>query len=352
MENTLSARAGRRRPNQVGYFAAVWAGCYGLLALTWTVTGHGYPYGHNDAAGRSSLLWSLPATVGAPIFAGVMLTAAVVLLAMAGRRAVRLRGVPRVLLLAYGWLVAAALLIVVPDMQVLALTGYAPMLVLSLPFGGLGVDYSTIFTWALFNKCLAVAGGLLIARAVFVWQARTGGLCVSCGRGGGAGWSSPEAAARWGRWATYVAAVIPVTYAVSRLSWLLGIPLGVSEEFFRDLHADGRHWAGAGLAAFGLVGSVLTLGLVQGWGERFPRWLPGLAGRSVPVMLVVVPATLVAVAVAAASLPGFFSAELWQMGFGAGAPLLLWPVWAVALASAALAYYLRRRGACRHCGQP
>jgi hypothetical protein len=30
-------------------------------------------------------------------------------------------------------------------------------------------------------------------------------------------------------------------------------------------------------------------------------------------------------------------------------PAFLWPLWGVALAAAALAYYLRRRGACRDC---
>jgi hypothetical protein len=31
-------------------------------------------------------------------------------------------------------------------------------------------------------------------------------------------------------------------------------------------------------------------------------------------------------------------------------PTLLWPIWGAALGVAPYAYYLRRRGQCRHCG--
>ena len=37
------------------------------------------------------------------------------------------------------------------------------------------------------------------------------------------------------------------------------------------------------------------LGLVQRWGEVFPRWMIGLAGRRVPIALAVVPASLASV---------------------------------------------------------
>lgn len=343
---------GRWWPDRVGYLAAGWAVLYGLLALVWSLTGHGYPFGPNDPRGELGLLRLLPAQPGAPVFAGVALTTAVAALAMAGEHAVRLRGLSRRLLVAYGWLVAAVLLVVVPDLQVLVLAGYAPMLILSLPFGGLPADYSQMFTWALLNKGLAIVGGVLVGYTVLTWQSRTAGRCVSCGRGADAGWASAAAAARWGRWAAYTAAGVPMLYALTRFAWLLGIPLGVSRDFLRELHSGPAVWAGAGLAAFAVVGAVLTLGLVQHWGERFPRWMVGLAGRRVPIMLAVVPATLVAVAVAAASLSSFATPQFLRLAGELDArvaPMLLWPVWAVALAAAALAHYLRRRGACNRC---
>ena len=110
--------------------------------------------------------------------------------------------------------------------------------------------------------------------------------------------------------------------------------------------------------------NILTLGLVQRWGEVFPRWIPFLGGRRVPIPLAVVPASLVAVLVTTAGLmfvrltltgrlgailgEGVLSAENWATL----APELLWPLWGAALGAATLAYYYRRRGKCEHCGRP
>ncbi|MEV5011742.1 hypothetical protein ACFY2M_40005 [Streptomyces sp. NPDC001276] len=38
--------------------------------------------------------------------------------------------------------------------------------------------------------------------------------------------------------------------------------------------------------------ALLTLGLVKPWGEVFPRWLPFLGGRRVPIKAAVIPATV------------------------------------------------------------
>jgi hypothetical protein len=124
--------------------------------------------------------------------------------------------------------------------------------------------------------------------------------------------------------------------------------------------------SGLFLATFGLVGALLMLGLVQPWGEVFPRWMIGLAGRRVPIALAVVPAALVSVLLVVggiviwAGLAGM-AANLAAAGaqgmelimgiiFQVG-PTLLFPVWGVALAVATLGYYYRRRGPCRVCGR-
>ncbi|MEQ4303924.1 hypothetical protein ABNF97_21505 [Plantactinospora sp. B6F1] len=343
----------RQHRHRIGYLAAGITALFGSLALIWTVTGHGYPFGTADRDGSNSLLWRVPAEVGAPVFAVLLLGAAVAALAMTGPHAVRLRGAARLALLGYGWLVVAGLLLLVPDVQVLAYLGYAPMLIGGLPFGWPPVDYSELFTLALGYKVFSVATGLLLARAVLTWQLRTAGACPWCGRrAGGEGWTSAGSAARWGRRAAWVAAVIPVLYAIVRLAWVVGIPLGITDGFLREMHRTGLVWVGAGLAGFGLVGAVLTLGLVQRWGERFPRWMIGLAGRRVPIKLAVVPATGVAVAITAAGLALYGQPDLLD-GLGGSTltvlPMLLWPVWGVALGAATLAYHLRRRGACDRC---
>jgi hypothetical protein len=203
------------------------------------------------------------------------------------------------------------------------------------------------------NMAFTVLGGLLLGRALLVWQFRTAGLCERCGRGDSAPqWTSPEGAARWGRWAAYLAAAVPALYAVSRFGWAAAVLLGLSDAHREEFGGDAVVWAGVGLGAFALGGAVLTLGLVRRWGEVFPRWMLGFAGRPVPVKLAVVPATIVAVFVTSASLglatAGAF-AQLAGDSVALVAPMALWPVWGPALAAATLAYYLRRRPACQTC---
>ncbi|MEU5786730.1 hypothetical protein ABZ754_03240 [Micromonospora purpureochromogenes] len=348
-------RPASRRPDRLAPLAAGWLGLWGVLALLCTLTGVGYPLGANDPGGGGpSLLRLVPTDVAPPLFAGMLLAAAVAALAMSSQ-VTRIAGPPRALLLGYGWTVTFVLAVVVPDARVLVILGYAPILILGAPFGWPPVDYADIFTWALGVRVAAMAGGVLLAGALLVWQRRTAGACVACGRGGAErGWTTRAAAARWGRWAAWTAAAIPFAYALTRFAWAAGIPLGISPEMLDDMQETGQVWAGAGLGAFATVGAILTLGLVQRWGERFPRWMAGLAGRPVPVKLAVVPATLVAVAVTAATLGLVTMPEFWRLGGGftmASAPMLLWPFWGAALGAATYAYHLRRRGGCARCGR-
>jgi hypothetical protein len=136
----------------------------------------------------------------------------------------------------------------------------------------------------------------------------------------------------------------------------LGIPLGISEDFLREGQADGAWWVGAALGAVAVSGAILTLGLIQRWGEIFPRWLPFLGGKRVPPALAIVPAALVSILVTTAGLMFVRLTLLGGFSLGDGivltlgedwaaiAPELLWPIWGVALGAATLAYYLRRRG--------
>jgi hypothetical protein len=144
----------------------------------------------------------------------------------------------------------------------------------------------------------------------------------------------------------------------------LGIPLGVSVEFLREGEATGMWWAGAALATVAVGGALLTLGLIQPWGERFPRWFPWLGGRRVPSALAIIPATLVAILVTTAGLMFVRLVLLAQFteiaipfdfnlrdNWATMGPELIWPLWGLALGAAALAYYYRRRGRCPHCGR-
>jgi hypothetical protein len=96
-----------------------------------------------------------------------------------------------------------------------------------------------------------------------------------------------------------------------------------------------------GLAALG--GAVLTLGLISRWGEVFPAWLPGLPGlrgRTVPVLAAVVPATLVAVVLCASAISMIMMST--RDGAGWLVAAIPAPVWGPALGLATYAYYRRR----------
>ncbi|MBM2619942.1 hypothetical protein JIG36_30960 [Actinoplanes sp. LDG1-06] len=339
--------------NTAQKLAAGWAALYGTLALVWTVTGRGFPYGPGADGSETSPLRAVTPEAGAPVFAGVLLVTAVLLLIMSGGRTIK--GLLRYGILAYLAVVAITLLVVLPDTHLLTLAGYAPMLIIGLPFGWPPVDWSTVFTWTLANQAFAVVGGLLIARAALRWQFGTAGACEDCGRDDRpGGWTSRQSAALWGRRAAYVAALIPVLYALTRFAWVLGVPLGLPSDALDELRNSGAVWAGLGLGAFAVVGAILTLGLVQRWGEVFPRWTAGLAGQRVPIRLATVPATLVSIFVMSASVafyadPVFF--DKLTTDTMAVAPMLAWPVWSVALGAATLAYHLRRRPACAKCGR-
>nr|WP_051876847.1 hypothetical protein [Cellulosimicrobium sp. MM] len=240
-------------------------------------------------------------------------------------------------------------------------SGYLPVTLVMAPFDPvIRAAFEDFLGAGPLTQLALLGGGALLVASTWRFVRRGAGACASCGRrhdGHDPAWTTPAAAARWGRTAALVAAAIPTFYAVTRIAWVLGIPLGFSPDDVAQLAGDDGWVAALGLGGFALVGAVLTLGLFQRWGEVFPRWTVGLAGRRVPVGLAVVPATVVAVAVLPAGLSlivlGFGESRLALTAdsWGAVGPTLLWPVWSLALGAATYAYWLRRRGACRVCGR-
>jgi hypothetical protein len=241
---------------------------------------------------------------------------------------------------------------------VLAALGYLPAVLIVSAFDpGTRENLAVYADPALGLQVAVLIGAALLAAATVVHVRRGAGACRRCGRRAvEPAWKRSEAAARWGRVAALVAAAVPAVYGLIRIAWAVGIPLGISDTELAVIR-DEQMLGAVGLGAFALVGTVLTLGLYQRWGEVFPRWMIGLAGRRVPVGLAVVPATLVAVAVmpaAVSMIPPAIEQGLIQFGpttWGAGTPILLWPLWSLALGAATYAYWLRRRGACGTCGQ-
>ncbi|KEQ24823.1 hypothetical protein ET33_07060 [Paenibacillus tyrfis] len=335
-----------RWPSWIGSGAIVWSALYGALHLYWLLGGPGYPFKDQPLGLFSAMVTYLPAQAGGAVFVVLCLLGIGVGLAMQ-----RPWGtvVPRWLILGYAWGMAAALLLLVPDIGMIMFMAYAFLL-------------KAQWSWQLSNQLLCMIGALLWIFAAMAYRRRARHACEYCGRTEN-GTSVPLV--RWGRWMTWIAALAPLPYAMSRFAWALDIPLGIDPQ-------DLQHFSKANEAAhviewvFGTVcigGGLLTLGLIRKWGEVFPRWFPFIGGKRVPIRLAVIPATGVAIAVTAAGFVftvSFFAATLRLMPvdqivlrqlYGAVGPMLSWVPWGVALGLAAMTYYYRRRGRCNHCGK-
>ena len=333
---------------------------YGGLGLWWSLGGGGFPFGPgNDSGAHLSLLSAARQQTAAPVIAALGFAGALAALAMGTRHHRALR-IP---LLAFGSAAAIFLSLLLPDFRVLVVVAYAPILLLGAPFGWPGdARLADALPWPVINQAVCIAGGLLWAAATVAYLRRSRGACACCGRADEpATWTTPGSAARWGRIAVWVAVLVPLAYAATRWLWAAGVPLGLTESFYRKGVAVGLWRIGAALATLAFAGSLLSFGLVRPWGEVFPRWVPVVGGRRVPPALVIVPAAIVAVLVTTAGLMFVrfaFNGEF-RLGDdpvtlsenqGALLPELLWPLWGAALAAAALAYWYRVRGRCRSCG--
>lgn len=347
------------------YAAVAWSLVYGALGVYWMVSGRGFPYTPEAASdGLGPLLGRF-----GPGAAWIVVMMAGIPAAAMGTAMLRRARALRLLFITAGALLAGVLLLLMTALDLLVLLGYIPYAVLGL-FTGSEVSQRVLAAstqWGTIHQLLCLIGGFFWLATTVCYARYSVGVCLYCGRRDGPeGWTSPNQAARWGRIAVYVAMVAPVFYALTRYAWALGFPLGMSDDRLRQGQESGLWISGLFLATFGLVGAFLMLGLVQRWGEVFPRWMIGLAGRQVPIALAVVPAALASVllvvggigiwsglsqmvanaAATGAKGMGLIGEIIFQLG-----PTLLFPVWGAALAVATLGYYYRRRGPCRMCGR-
>jgi hypothetical protein len=349
------------------YTAVAWSLIYAIMGVYWAVSGHGFPY---TLASVSDMLGPLLGRFGPGAAWIVVLLAGIPAAAMGAAmlRAVRGRAL-RPILITAGVLLSGVLLLLMTSLGLLVQVGYLPYAIRSLLTGStFGQAYMEgLIEWATIHQVLCLIGGFLWLAATVCYARRSADACLYCGRRDAPeGWQSPYQAAHWGRIAVYVSMVAPVFYAFTRYAWALGFPLGMSEAYLRNGQERGTWISGLFLATFGLVGALLMFGLVKRWGEVFPRWMIGLAGRRVPIALAVIPASLVSVLLIVGGIGIWFGlpqmianmtangakgieiigAIIFQLG-----PTLLFPVWGVMLAVATLGYYYRRRGSCKVCGR-
>lgn len=309
------------------WVAAAWATSFLALAVLALVRGTGYPWTPEEAsvlAGLSGpqMSWCLVA------FAVSVLGAQAAAPLVRRPAALRASGVVMVV-------TGLLLTVVVSDVRALAFLGYLPMLLLAV--AGIGPMAGHLDAGVLVDSGAAFAHAVAGVAMVGVGVATLRPLPAHRQR-----W------VRWGRPAVVVAVVVPLIYAVTRVAWALGLPLGVQQGTLDEL-GSGR-WAGLGLALFAVVGAWLTTGLLARWGEVFWTWVPRWGGRPVPVGLALGPGLVVAGAVTSAGLSFWrllLTGELSRIpgassDWAAWGPALFWPAWGPALAVACLSYLVRR----------
>ncbi len=318
-ESEPTARS--RRPSGSG--AIILLGVSVTLALLggWTLTPHG-PFGDPDGVlarlllDRSGVAWSLAvAALGGavaailwhrPGSARVVAAVATVELCWLG---VGLQSTSTIALA--GYLVAMALPLGLTWLAVQALRRYRrlwfPVLGLIAGIGGWGWATGTLRPAALgrlgadlgqgfVRSAPELVASVVLGGAVVSWLIVLLGLARTSGRLSGiAAWVR-----RHRRGLTLLAAAGPLPYALVRATWLTPWPLVAPTD--GDLPPELRLW-GLLLGGGAALGVVLTVGLIQPWGRRFPRWMPWCGGRPVPVRAAVIPGGLVAGIVCASALP-------------------------------------------------
>ncbi|GAA3381908.1 hypothetical protein [Cryptosporangium minutisporangium] len=163
--------------------------------------------------------------------------------------------------------------------------------------------------------------------------------------------------APWARRSAYVAVALPLLgWAVPHGLWVLDVPFGIAATELDDIRRNLSLEAAVAITAVPPLAGLLTLGLVQPWGQRFPRWVPALGDRAVPRLLALVPAGIVAVALVTygALSVGVLVRSLadgsrtWSdlaEGWAVAATLLVFVGWGVALGATAVGYHRATRGA-------
>jgi hypothetical protein len=318
------------RPDVVTVIALGVAVLYGALRVYWR-------FGHMPE--RLS-----PVGPDLVVFTGwgaVALCASAALL-LTAMMTVRLSGPSRRLLLMGAWAVSIALIAAGALLLLDVVGGLLP---------GLGIEF---FPLGALSKATCVGSGILLGRAARLYQRRTRQGCGACGRGETS--AGPlDRTPGWAFWAAYVSVAGCLIRIVAQACVGFGespLAAGVSAALFE--------------IGFVLGGTLLPLSLVHAWGRVWPRWVPGLAGRSVPRRLVLWPASGIS-----GGLVVYFGLMLLQMIFERlngrnpfppeGGPELpevffwfavpAYLTWGVGMAVAATGYARRTRIPCRACGR-
>lgn len=317
---------------------ALWSTLMLVVSALWGSGVLAAPFGNPEPNRYSSLLDQMSVPVGAGLigFCALLSLVFVALLLTLPR----LRATAVGMVGAFAFLLSLITTVVFTDTLLLAYIGYT-----------LSLQFPPIPGPVVWQAVLMVGPGLWLAAWASLEAGRrrqlkeTDDHSVDAKRSADSFGSSPVVTTS-AKIAVGAAVAVPVIYGTTRILWAVGIPFGLRAQDYTEGVRVGMWHSGLALAIAGIMGALLTLGLVQKWGERLPRWTGPLAGRRVPILLATIPATIVALALFTggmglirAVLAGGVGLEHNWVTIG---PTLLFPLWALALGWATYAYRARR----------
>lgn len=313
--------------------AAAWSLTLLIMSVLWGAGAVAPPFGDAAPGNFSSVLDHLSVPAGAGVIGTCSLIsfiAAALLLTLP-----RLRGRAAGPVGVFTAALALVTTVIFTDTMVLAYLGYM-----------LGLQFPPIPRGVALQMILLVGPGLWAA----VWACADADARTvrrgSVGAGVEATVGSRVRSSLSAKIAVAVAVIVPGFYALTRILWAMGVSVGLSDEIYAEGQAIGLWYTGLGLAGAALVGVLLTLGLVQKWGERLPRWAGPLANRRVPILLATIPATFVSLAVFTAGAGvlrnALFEEVDYDGSWAASGPLFFFALWGLALGWATYQYRARR----------
>ncbi|MFF9572708.1 hypothetical protein [Streptomyces sp. NPDC014685] len=210
-------------------------------------------------------------------------------------------------------------------------------------------DFATVDWPGFLTRAVAFAATLLLARSTLAFQRRTGEGCDLCGLG-------PGERDRPADWLGYTAFGLAFIYPGVKYYWWAGGGIGRPEPYPEGFPV---------METMLLVGGgVLSLALVSSWGRVYPFWVPFLARRRVPRMLLVSCGWGLSAALLLQGLIPVFASVNHLLGgpelpFDSGSAnswVILavyggWALFGLALLGATRTYQRRTRAVCRLCGE-
>ncbi|MFE7338101.1 hypothetical protein [Streptomyces griseus] len=209
-------------------------------------------------------------------------------------------------------------------------------------------DFAIVDWPGFLSRAVAFAATVLLARSTLAFQRRTGTGCDRCGL-------LPGEREKSSPWLGYAAFALAFVYPAVKYYWWAGGGIGRPDDYPEGFPV---------METMLLVGGgVLSLALVSSWGLIYPSWVPFLARRTVPRMLLVACGWGLSAALLLQGLIPVFAAINHLLGgpelpFDAGSAnswVILavyggWSLFGAALLGATRDYQRRTRAVCAQCG--